>query len=55
MVNFADLDAMDDADWDKVFTYVLTFEPPILIPAVLEHQCQEQLLSFQSCFAHIQC
>lgn len=55
MVNFADLDAMDDADWDKVFAHVLSFEPPILIPAVLEYQRQEQLLSFQSCFAQIQC
>jgi hypothetical protein len=23
MVNFADLDAMDDAEWDKVFDYIL--------------------------------
>jgi hypothetical protein len=24
MVNFADLDAMDDADWDKVCVYIIT-------------------------------
>ena len=44
MTNFADLDAMDDADWDKV----ANFNSPRLKSnqaksgIVLEYECQEQ-------------
>jgi hypothetical protein len=48
MTNFGDLDAMDDADWDKVNDSHCEFkEHWAKHRIVLEHECQEQLLSVQ--------
>jgi hypothetical protein len=56
MTKFSDLDAMDDADWDKVIILLnsLWLASRRLTVTVLVNQCQEQLPPFQGCFAHFQ-
>jgi hypothetical protein len=58
MTNFADLDAMDDDDWDKVYNPTAGAPPyPFakLTLIVLDYQCQGSLLPLQGGLAHLQC
>lgn len=55
MTNFADLDAMDDDDWDKVIFLHTMIEAPLRFFTVLECQREGQLSLIQGGFAHIQC
>lgn len=57
MTKFGDLDAMDDADWDKVSLQLSSLLPVLkgLIIPVLVNQCEEQLPPFQGCSAYFQC
>lgn len=54
MTNFADLDAMDDEDWDKVSSFLSLYLNSLLRgQPVLECQRQKQLPLVQGCFTHI--
>lgn len=53
MTNFADLDAMDDEDWDKVIFRSQYLGFSLKDQPVLERQRQRQLPLVQGCFAHI--